>query len=94
MMAVSDFVGDCGAGPEMPLLQSGVSLDVPNFAGDVDKLQIQNFGGGGGGALIMGPGRPPRGSGDVLAVPDFVGGVDPGPGGPCWSRQWYSTGLV
>ena len=47
VMAVSDFVGDCGLGPGVPLLQSGVSLDMPNFAGVVDKLQIRDFGGGG-----------------------------------------------
>ena len=43
MLAISDFISDVDPGPREPLLQSGVSLKLPNFAGDVDILQVPDF---------------------------------------------------
>ena len=41
--AVSDLVGDSDPGPGEPLLQSGVSLNMPNFAGIDDVSQVPNY---------------------------------------------------
>ena len=78
MLAMSDFVSDFDPGPGEPLLRSGVSLNMPNFAGSVDKLRMQDF------VSAIGPesGTTSPGSGDTLAAPDFVGDIDPGPGEP------------
>ena len=78
MVAVSDFVGDIDPGPDELLLQSGVSLNMPNFAGIDDVPQVPNY-------VSFGEPRPgtisPE-SGSVMAMSDFVSDIDLRPGGP------------
>ena len=74
MLAMSDFVRDFDTGPGELLLQSGISLNMPNFAGDVDILQVPDF------VSVPGPGKTSPESGDMLAMSDFVSDFDTGPG--------------
>ena len=54
-LAVPDFVSDIDPRPGEPLLGSEVRSDRPHFVSYCKRLQIQD--------LILGPGRPPGGSG-------------------------------
>ena len=78
VLAMSDFVSDFDPGPGEPLLRSGVGLNMPSFAGGVDKLRMQDF----VSAIDPGPGTTSPGFGYTLAVTDFVSDIDPGPGEP------------
>ena len=40
---LADFVSNFVAGPGEPLLQSGISLSMPNFAGVVDVSQVTSY---------------------------------------------------
>ena len=59
MLAVPDFVDDFDPGTGEPLLESGVGLDMPNFAGDFDILQMPDF----VSAIDPGPGTTSRSPG-------------------------------
>ena len=78
MLAMSNFVSDFDTGPGEPLPQSGVSLAMPNFAGDVDILQVPEF----VSVIDPGPGNTSPESKDILAMPDLVSNFDPRPGEP------------
>ena len=78
MLAMSDFVSDFDPGPGEPLLQLGVSLNMPKFTGDVDILQVSDF------VSVIDP-RPAKTSpesGDVSSMPDLISNFDPRPGEP------------
>ena len=85
--AVSDLVSDIDPGPGEPLLQSGVSLNMSNFAGIDDVSQVPNY---------VSFGEPRSGTitlefGNTSAMSDFVSDIDPGPGGPCCRRELACT---
>ena len=52
MLAMSDFVSNFDPGPREPLLQSGISLNMPNVAGVIDVSQVPNF------VSVSDPGNP------------------------------------
>ena len=78
MLAMSDFVSDFDPGPGESLLQSGISLSMPNFAGVVDASQVPNF----VSVSDPGPGKISPESGNMFAMSDIVGDFDPGPREP------------
>ena len=78
LMAMSDFAGDIDPEPGDPLLPSGINLDMPNFADIDDVSQVPdcvNFG-----EPRSGTSSPDSGS--LMAMSDFAGDIDPGPGEP------------
>ena len=78
MLVMSNFVSDFDPGPGEPLLQSGISLNMPNFAGVVDVSQVPN-------SVSVSdpePGKISPESGNMLAMSDFVSDFDPEPGEP------------
>ena len=77
-LAMSDFDSDFDPGSGEPLLQWGISLNMPNFAGDVDILQVPNF----VSVRDPGPGKISPESGGILAMSDVVSDFVPGPGEP------------
>ena len=60
------------------MLQSGISLNMPNFAGVIDVSQVPNF----VSVSDPGPGKISPESGNMLAMSDFVSDFDPGPWEP------------
>ena len=76
MMAMSDFAGGVGPEPGEPFLPSGMHLGMPDFA-DVDSVSrvpdCVNFGEPRSGTVSLG-------SGGVVAMSNFAGDIDPGPG--------------
>ena len=65
ILAGPDFVSNFDPGPREPLLQSGISLNMPNFAGVVDVSQVQNF------VSVSDPGAWK----DLPGVREYVGNV-------------------
>ena len=77
-MAMSEFVSDIDPEPRGPLLQSGVHLDMPDFADSDNVLQAPecvSFG-------ELGSGTISPESGNVMAMSDFADDINTKPNEP------------